>query len=154
VTAAAGAPAARPECALCREDGGTAVARTPLLRAVLVDDPDYPAFVRVIWNAHVREMSDLAAPQRARLLAAVNAVETALREVLRPDKINLASLGNQVPHLHWHVIARFADDAHFPNPVWAARQREPAAARLQQCRAALPALGARIGQLLAARPSG
>jgi diadenosine tetraphosphate (Ap4A) HIT family hydrolase len=42
---------------------------------------------------------------------------------MNPDKINLASLGNVVPHLHWHVIPRFADDAHFPSPVWAQAQR-------------------------------
>jgi diadenosine tetraphosphate (Ap4A) HIT family hydrolase len=53
----------------------------------------------------------------------VFAAEAALREVMAPDKINLASLGNVVPHLHWHVIPRFADDPHFPNPVWSARQR-------------------------------
>jgi len=41
-------------CELCLDDGGALVAGTPLLRAVLVDDPDYPAFVRVVWNAHVR----------------------------------------------------------------------------------------------------
>ena len=49
--------------------------------------------------------------------------ERVLRAELAPDKINLATLGNQVPHLHWHVIPRFADDAHFPDPVWAARRR-------------------------------
>jgi diadenosine tetraphosphate (Ap4A) HIT family hydrolase len=137
------------DCALCRGDGGVVVARTPRLRAVLVDDPDYPAYLRVIWNAHVTEMSDLAEPERARLLAAVHAVETALREIVAPDKINLASLGNQVPHLHWHVIARFADDAHFPQPIWAARQRDPGQARLLECRQRLPALTTRIRQLLA-----
>jgi diadenosine tetraphosphate (Ap4A) HIT family hydrolase len=47
-----------------------------------------------------------------------------MREHLRPEKINLASLGNQVPHLHWHVIARFSDDAHFPGPIWASPQRK------------------------------
>ncbi|TMH78804.1 MAG: HIT family protein [Betaproteobacteria bacterium] len=139
----------RPDCALCRGDGGVLVARTPQLRVVLVDDSDYPGYVRVIWNAHVAEMSDLAEPQRARLLAAVNAAETALREVLAPDKVNLASLGNQVPHLHWHVIARFLDDSHFPQPIWAARQRDPDAAQLQRCRQRLPALTARIVELLA-----
>src|SRR6266404_4613486 len=139
----------RPDCALCRGDGGVLVARTPQLRVVLVDDSDYPGYVRVIWNAHVTEMSDLAEPQRARLLAAVNAAETALREVLAPDKVNLASLGNQVPHLHWHVIARFLDDSHFPQPIWTARQRDPDAAQLQRCRQRLPALTARIVELLA-----
>jgi diadenosine tetraphosphate (Ap4A) HIT family hydrolase len=52
-------------------------------------------------------------------------VEAALRELLRPEKINLASLGNVTPHLHWHVIARFRDDPHFPNPIWGARIRQP-----------------------------
>jgi diadenosine tetraphosphate (Ap4A) HIT family hydrolase len=137
-------------CALCRDDGGRLVARTPELRVVLVDDPDYPGFLRVIWNAHVREMSDLEPSQRTRLLAAVNLVESALRDLLAPDKINLASLGNQVPHLHWHVIARFADDAHFPQPIWAARARDPDAARLQRCRDRLGALSARIAELLRA----
>jgi len=124
------------------------VARTPLLRAVLIDDPDYPAFVRVIWNAHVIEMSDLAEAQRAQLMRAVNGVETALREIVSPDKINLASLGNQVPHVHWHVIARFVDDAHFPQPIWATRLRDPSPTRLTVCRQKLPALGARIAELL------
>jgi diadenosine tetraphosphate (Ap4A) HIT family hydrolase len=138
------------DCALCREDGGALVARTAQLRVVRVQDPDYPAFVRVIWNAHVPEMSDLPASDRARLLAAVHAAETALRQTMAPDKINLASLGNQTPHLHWHVIARFADDAHFPQPIWAQRQREPSAARLAHCRRQLAALSARIVELLPA----
>ena len=138
----------RVDCALCQGDGGALVARTPLLRVVLIDDPDYPAYVRVIWNAHATEMSDLAEPQRFQLMNAVHAVETALRQIIAPDKINLASLGNQVPHVHWHAIARFADDAHFPQPIWAARQRDPNPARLALCRQKLPALCARIAELL------
>jgi diadenosine tetraphosphate (Ap4A) HIT family hydrolase len=94
------------------------------LRVILVDDADYPAFCRVIWKAHVREMTNLDGAQQMHFLNVVLAVERALRALLSPDKINLASLGNQVPHLHWHVIPRFADDAHFPDPVWAARRRD------------------------------
>ena len=60
---------------------------------------------------------------RAHLMTVVWAVEAALRQVLDPVKINLASLGNQVPHLHWHVIPRFEDDAHFPDAVWAPPRR-------------------------------
>jgi diadenosine tetraphosphate (Ap4A) HIT family hydrolase len=93
-------------------------------RVIHVDDADYPAFCRVIWNAHVKEMTDLAIRERKYLMAVVFTVEQALRELLKPDKINLASLGNQVPHLHWHVIPRFPGDAHFPDPVWAARRRQ------------------------------
>jgi diadenosine tetraphosphate (Ap4A) HIT family hydrolase len=135
-------------CFLCEEDGGRLVARRSQLRVVLVEDPDYPAYVRVIWNTHVTELSHLAEPDRIRLLAAVNAAETALHQIIEPDKINLASLGNQVPHLHWHVIARFSDDAHFPQPIWGERQRDPGAARLMTCRERLGALTARIAQLL------
>lgn len=54
----------------------------------------------------------------------VFAAEGALRELMQPVKINLASLGNKVAHLHWHVIARFADDKHFPGSVWSEAQRD------------------------------
>jgi diadenosine tetraphosphate (Ap4A) HIT family hydrolase len=92
-------------------------------RVVLADEPDYPGFLRVILNAHVKEMTDFPAAAQQALLRVVLAAETTLREVMAPDKINLASLGNVVPHLHWHVIPRFTDDPHFPNPVWGAKQR-------------------------------
>jgi diadenosine tetraphosphate (Ap4A) HIT family hydrolase len=90
----------------------------------LVDDPEYAGFCRVIWQQHVKEMTDLSEPDRAHFMAVVFSVEQHLRELMHPEKINLASLGNQVPHLHWHVIPRFTDDAHFPDPIWAARRRE------------------------------
>ncbi len=110
-------------CPLCQARDERVLWRNALLRVILVADGDYPAFCRVIWNAHVREMSDLDDAGRGHCMNVVLAVERALRASLSPDKINLASLGNQVPHLHWHVIPRFADDAHFPDPVWAARRR-------------------------------
>lgn len=53
----------------------------------------------------------------------VLATERALRRVVQPDKINLASFGNAVPHLHWHVIPRWRDDSHFPESIWSAAQR-------------------------------
>jgi diadenosine tetraphosphate (Ap4A) HIT family hydrolase len=80
---------------------------------VLADEPDYPGFLRVVLNAHVREMTDLPAADQQALMQVVFGAEAALRDVLAPDKINLASLGNVVPHLHWHVIPRFGDDPHF-----------------------------------------
>lgn len=116
----AGAPA----CELCREDGGAVLWRDGFCRVVLVGDADYPGFCRVILGRHAREMTDLDPAERARLMQVVFAVEAALRACLQPDKINLASFGNVVPHLHWHVIPRFAGDRHFPSPVWAAPQRE------------------------------
>ncbi|MDO8298669.1 HIT family protein [Lacisediminimonas sp.] len=137
-------------CELCASPGGELLFQDGQLRVVLVDDADYPGFCRVIWQAHVREMTDLSRPQRAHLMDAVCTLESAVRRVMSPDKINLASLGNMTPHLHWHVIPRYADDAHFPGAVWAARrqktQQEADADAQSRARrqALLPALRAEI----------
>ena len=110
------------------------------LSVILVDDAAYPGFCRVIWNEHVKEMSDLAPADRLLLNDAVWHVEMALRDVMGPGKINVASLGNMTPHLHWHVIPRYADDAHFPNPVWTEAVRTTDEPVLAARRALLPAL--------------
>jgi diadenosine tetraphosphate (Ap4A) HIT family hydrolase len=112
------------DCPLCQNDGGVLLWRDALCRVIRADEPDYPGFLRVILNAHIKEMTDLAAADQQALMRVVLATEAALREVMAPDKINLASLGNVVPHLHWHVIPRFEDDPHFPNPVWGTKQRD------------------------------
>lgn len=110
-------------CELCTQDGGTLILRTSKLRVIRAAEADHPAFYRVIWNDHVSEWTDLAAADRSLMMAVVERVEQTLREQLQPSKINLASLGNVVPHLHWHVIARFDWDARWPAPVWAPAQR-------------------------------
>lgn len=110
-------------CPLCDAPGGVPLWQSDFCRIVLADEPDYPGFLRVILNAHAKEMTDLPAADQQALMQVVLTAEAALREVMAPDKINLASLGNVVPHLHWHVIPRFADDPHFPNPVWGERKR-------------------------------
>jgi diadenosine tetraphosphate (Ap4A) HIT family hydrolase len=110
-------------CPLCLPDHESLLWRDAFCRVVWVDDADYPGFCRVILNAHVREMTDQPAPDRCRLMDVVFTVEAVVREVLAPTKINLASLGNVVPHLHWHVIPRFADDRHFPDAIWAPPRR-------------------------------
>ncbi len=69
-------------------------------------------------------MTDLDGAERDGLMAVVYAVEAAIRETLRPDKMNLASLGNMTPHVHWHIVPRFGGDRHFPGPVWAVPRRE------------------------------
>ncbi|MBM2886164.1 HIT family protein [Chromobacterium phragmitis] len=111
------------DCELCQAPAGELLFEDAWLRVLLVDEPGYPGFCRVIWRGHVAEMTDLPPDQRQHLMDWVYRAETALRRVMRPAKINLASLGNMVPHLHWHVIPRFADDAHFPSPIWAAPRR-------------------------------
>jgi len=110
-------------CELCDSDGGTVLFRAERFRVVAVTGDEalrYLGFCRVIWNQHVREMSDLAHEEQMQFMNAVFRLESALRLSLSPDKINLASLGNITPHLHWHVIPRFRDDATFPSPIWAA----------------------------------
>lgn len=131
-------------CPLCDTPAGTVLWQDNCCRVVLVDEPDYPGFLRVILNTHVREMTDLPAADQAALMRVVFAAEGALREVMAPDKVNLASLGNVVPHLHWHVIPRFADDPHFPNAVWGERKR-PAP------RSAPPDLAARLADAFTRR---
>jgi diadenosine tetraphosphate (Ap4A) HIT family hydrolase len=112
-------------CELCASLGGDVLWRDEFCRIVLVDDPDYPGFCRVVLERHVKEMTDLAPAERTRLMNAVFATEAVLRELLSPRKVNLASFGNAVPHLHWHVVPRHGDDRHFPKPIWA----EPSRAR-------------------------
>ncbi len=111
-------------CVFCNSDGGEVVWRNALCRVVFAGEPDYPGFMRVVLNAHVKEMTDLAATDRAEIMRVVFAVEAAIRQVMRPDKINVANLGNKVPHVHWHVVPRYIDDPHFPNPVWSLKRRE------------------------------
>lgn len=108
---------------MCDGAGGRILWQDTFCRVVLADEPDHPGFLRVILDAHVKEMTDLPPASQQAMMRVVLACEAALREVMAPDKVNLASLGNVVPHLHWHVIPRFADDPHFPNPVWGARRR-------------------------------
>ncbi|MBB4846129.1 diadenosine tetraphosphate (Ap4A) HIT family hydrolase [Paucibacter oligotrophus] len=124
-------------CPLCLDAGGLLVHQTPQWRLIRVlDDANFPAFYRLVWQAHVAEFSALSKAERSACMEAVATVERVLLAQLRPAKINLASLGNMVPHLHWHVIARFDWDSHFPNPVWGAAQREVAGGA--QARLALP----------------
>jgi diadenosine tetraphosphate (Ap4A) HIT family hydrolase len=133
-------------CPLCRDEGGELLWRDGFLRVVLASEPDHPGFCRVILNRHVAEMTDLDEVERIRLMRAVFSVEQAVRECCAPDKINLASLGNVVPHLHWHVIARFRDDRHFPATVWSAPTNAQAPARAPD----IQALATRIAALLTA----
>lgn len=111
------------ECPLCSTNPNDLIWQDTLCRVITGNDPDYPSYCKVVWGEHVAEMSDLDAFARRHFMNVVFAVESSLRTLTNPDKINLASLGNKVPHLHWHVIARFTDDRHFPESVWGREQR-------------------------------
>lgn len=109
------------DCPLCRLDPLTVLfARSDWL-VIDAQDPVYPALTRVIWHAHVKEMSDLTRLERTDLMGVVFEVEAIMRKHLNPDKINVASLGNQVPHVHWHVIGRWHNDPTFPDAIWSTK---------------------------------
>ena len=140
--------AAAGACPLCSEDGGTLVWRGEKLRVIRADEAGFPAFYRVVWNTHVAEFSDLNALDRAHCMDVVVQVEQALRAHLQPTKINLAALGNMVAHLHWHVVARFGWDSHFPAPVWAAAVRERSEVQEAAVQALLPAMEKQLRSML------
>ena len=115
-------------CVLCKDDlkpeEGELIWRGDDCRVILVNDPDLPGFCRVIWNRHIAEMSDLTYGEREHVMSLVFVVEEAVRHVMHPDKVNLAALGNMVPHIHWHIIPRYQDDAFFPGSAWSVRTQE------------------------------
>ena len=106
-------------CPLCQPQAETVLYQNEQLRVILVTDQVLvPAYCRVIWQQHVPEMTDLNAAERQQLMDMVYAVERQMLDILQPKKINLASFGTMVPHQHWHIIARFEDDAYFPDSIW------------------------------------
>ena len=111
-------------CVFCNSVGGELLWQNDLCRIVLVDDANYVGFCRVILNKHVKEMTDLSEAERVNIMHITFTVEQVLRNVLQPTKINLASLGNKTPHIHWHVIPRFETDIHFPETIWSAEVRQ------------------------------
>ncbi len=141
-------------CPLCSTTGGVLVYQGEKFRVIRADEAGFPAFYRVVWTAHVAEFSDLSLADRSLCMAAVNAVEQALRAHLQPTKINLAALGNVVPHLHWHVIARFDWDTHFPAPVWSAARRPVDVAACAAVESRLEDVHAAIRRALAPQRSG
>ncbi|MDD3018557.1 MAG: HIT family protein [Comamonas sp.] len=134
---------------LCTEPGGQLVWQGAQLRLIRAQEAGFPAFYRIVWNAHVAEFSDLTRAEREHCMQAVTLVEQVLRAQLAPTKINLATLGNMVAHLHWHVIARFDWDSHFPAPVWASAQRPRNLVQEAALAQQLPQVDALLAQTLA-----
>jgi diadenosine tetraphosphate (Ap4A) HIT family hydrolase len=112
------------KCSLCSTEGGNTIWQDASFRVVAFQDAKLPGYLRIISQQHVKEMTDFTQAQQAQLFQLMMACERLMRETLQPDKINLASLGNQTPHMHWHVIARWKDDAFFPDSIWSNAYRE------------------------------
>lgn len=90
----------------------------PLCELRLMDDANYPWLVLVPRVAGARELIDLDPAQRLELSDEIDLAQHLLKEGFRPHKLNVAALGNLVPQLHVHVIARFEHDPAWPAPVW------------------------------------
>ncbi len=137
-------------CELCSTPGGDLLWEDGFCRVIRVAGAEreaFPGFCRVVWHSHVAEMSDLSASEARHAMDIVLATERAVRRVAQPDKINLASLGNVVAHLHWHVIPRWRDDSHFPAPIWAAAKRSGASRPVPSDAALLHALSTEFSTL-------
>ena len=92
----------------------------PLSRVLVMNDANYPWLILVPRKPDITEVIDLEDGEQSELMAEITRVARALREVTACHKLNIAALGNAVPQLHMHVIARFRHDAAWPKPVWGA----------------------------------
>ena len=90
----------------------------PLCRVLRMNDRAYPWLILVPRRTGIREIIDLESTDQQALLAEVARASRALRKALKPEKLNVAALGNVVPQLHVHVVARFVEDAAWPRPIW------------------------------------
>ena len=106
------------DCRFCLDTTSNVIWRDERCRITHAVDQPFAGWCRVIWNTHCKEITDLPPVDRLHLMRAVFAVELGLRKLLDPFKINMASLGTGLPHVHWHIVPRFIDDSHFPEPVW------------------------------------
>jgi diadenosine tetraphosphate (Ap4A) HIT family hydrolase len=95
-----------------------ALGQWQLCRILLMNDGRFPWLILVPARPDLREIHDLPAQERAVLIEEIARASTGMQQAFKADKMNVAALGNQVPQLHVHVIARFAGDAAWPNPVW------------------------------------
>ena len=111
------------KCELCQPPVYPIVWKNSKFRIIEIDDPSYSAYYRVEHIQHIKEMTDLDESERDELMKIVFIVESAIKICYKPDKINLASLGNLTPHVHWHVIPRFYDDNHFPGSIWSEQKK-------------------------------
>lgn len=81
-------------------------------------------WLKVFTQCAHKEFSACSAQEKMMLFAALDIIEIQMLAYYQPEKINIASFGNVLPHVHWHIMARFKEDSYFPEPMWGAKQRE------------------------------
>jgi len=96
----------------------TLVGEFPLCQVLLTNDGNFPWLILVPKINAITEFHELTDEQQAQFLIESNAVSRLLKDGLNADKINIAALGNMVPQLHIHHVARFKEDPCWPKPIW------------------------------------
>ena len=97
----------------------------PLSRVLLMNDATYPWLILVPRLPGLRDLDDLTPPSLQEVAREIQSLSKVMKEIFKPTKMNVAALGNMVPQLHIHVIARFEDDPAWPGPVWGVQPPEP-----------------------------
>jgi len=133
-------------CPMCGKWAAEAELRVAELEHCYVTlnrDQFFPGYCFVFTRDHVTELFHLDRAVRHGVMEEVNRVAAALYRVFQPTKINYELLGNMVPHMHWHLVPRFADDPLWPRPIWSEPHQERLLGaaeyrqRIEQLRAAL-----------------
>lgn len=112
-------------CELCARPNSRELWGDDVLYVIDASCHELPGYIRVVLNRHIKEMTDLTEKDQYHVMDVVFFIESTMRSYLKPEKVNLAEFGNMTPHLHWHIIARFADDAYFPEAIWSNKVRTP-----------------------------
>ncbi|UTW55560.1 HIT domain-containing protein [Kordiimonas sp. SCSIO 12610] len=99
------------------------VGELPLSLVLLMNDANYPWVILVPKRHNIREMYQLSEGDRAQLMKEISTASEVIQKLFKADKMNVGALGNMVPQLHVHIIARHENDAAWPNPVWGAVPR-------------------------------
>lgn len=106
------------KCVFCVPQHEVVIYKCDICRVIIVDNPYYVGYLQVISNVHAKELTNLPLDNAKFMLNLLLTLELRLRQIFNPDKINIACFGNMVPHVHFHIIPRFKNDRHFPNPIW------------------------------------
>ena len=109
-------------CPLCAGRDENVIFQNNFIKIVLVDD--IPGYIRIITQKHIKEFSDLSDKEAVKLTLLIKKIEKILLKITKADKINIASLGNMVPHMHIHIIPRYINDPWWPNATFCEKIRE------------------------------
>ncbi len=109
-------------CPLCSFENENIIFKNSLFRIILVDE--IPGYIRLITNKHIKEISELDDKELFLITKTIKEIEKIVIKIISPDKINIASLGNYVPHLHFHIIPRFKNDPWWPDSTFCNKKRE------------------------------